>query len=385
MIAFEKPWQHQLVGILKFVIENNLEQGNDVDNRIGYILLDYGVESILKTYLLLQADDSTRGQPGSVSRDQRTMRFPELVAHVFSLAKGNFDLLDRKNALYFHSVRNTLYHDIIGITVGKQLYIDYIAFYVKLLKSLLEIDVLEVSVSHDTNEVIDDNQEESLSLQLVVMEEDEHLQIKRRELFDTVLEVIERIEPRLALPSFRRYFNDTLDNIASSNRDDNIFSLEDTRRDSESILSFFASFDREKITSESYEFIDTIITDKLNEDRADKLKDRFSGLLGTSTSNEFDQGTEFLVSFVQAFVEQHGFKSQYDDWVDVYDSYTFDLMNDVEYPHAQLNEDGEVVGLMYPTAEQIRETVRQRTSSIEIVIDEMRLWMESEDVLKPLT
>ena len=144
MDQFEKPWQAMPSRIISLALAH-AEQTTDFDHQLAFLLLDVGVETSLKTYLINRKIDVEK------------IVFPELLKRVRDeIAKNNLQLpLD--DIQYFHNVRNKLYHEGDGVKPTKDNLKRYSELAVNLLKILLNVDVRNLPPSEYNSEYIEEN------------------------------------------------------------------------------------------------------------------------------------------------------------------------------------------------------------------------------------
>jgi len=103
MEKFVKPWQVVPLRIISLALVH-AEKNTDFDHQFAYLLLDIGIETILKTYLINRKIDVDK------------FVFSELLQRVGDeLRKDNLQVsLDKID--YFHKTRNELYYQIGEVT-----------------------------------------------------------------------------------------------------------------------------------------------------------------------------------------------------------------------------------------------------------------------------
>lgn len=127
---FAKPWQAMPSRIICLALEH-AQQNTDFDHQLAFLLLDVGVESALKTYLI------------NKKQDVEKIVFSELLKRVGEeLHKDNLEIpLDEIE--YFHKTRNKLYHQGDGVKPTGENLTNYAMLAKALLKNLLDVDVDE--------------------------------------------------------------------------------------------------------------------------------------------------------------------------------------------------------------------------------------------------
>jgi hypothetical protein len=133
------PWEQGPKELIELAIEH-VSQQSDAHWRVGFLLLDVGVETLFRVYLRHPPDPRAGSLPVDSSRAERN--FPELLNTIFRTASDHLDEHDRKLVGHYHSVRNKLYHEADdGTTVTQEYARSYATLAVKLLKQLLQVDL----------------------------------------------------------------------------------------------------------------------------------------------------------------------------------------------------------------------------------------------------
>lgn len=206
MTTLNHPWQYGPTELIEHAIEH-MHKGTDFDMRIAFLLFDVGVETLLKTFLTL---------PDTVTRT--TMKFQERqsaadggfhavaegvrkAAHPGKISEVNLDEIK-----FYHSKRNTLYHDGNGITVPAELVKKYASAVVYLLKNLLDVDLSnELNLPTHLESIRTRNEELSLLMNNKRIQVNEALEKIFRE--QTLL-VVEQLAPKVTQPTFKKKLTD---------------------------------------------------------------------------------------------------------------------------------------------------------------------------------
>ena len=127
---FAKPWQAMPSRIISLALEH-AQQNTDFDHQLAFLLLDVGVESALKTYLI------------NKKQDVEKIFFPDLLKRAGDeLRKDNLEIpLDEIE--YFHKTRNKLYHQGDGVKPTQENLTNYAKLAKTILKILLDVDTVE--------------------------------------------------------------------------------------------------------------------------------------------------------------------------------------------------------------------------------------------------
>lgn len=192
------PWQLFPGQLIRYAIDH-LHRSSEFDQIVGFLLLDVGVETLLKVFLLLPEEVTTTDMPYRERRSAAEGNFHALVRGVEKAAKTAGDRLkdiNLRHVEYFHNLRNKLYHAGNGITVQGDHSEQYSQIALELLDRLLEIPLkhsLEEGSrkQRDLNSLSDelDQVKASLKAEIHVLKQDLRL-------------AIEKVEPLFLMPSF---------------------------------------------------------------------------------------------------------------------------------------------------------------------------------------
>lgn len=193
----QHPWQNGPYEIIQYVLKE-IKQDSDVNKRIAYLLLDYGVETILKTYLELPND--IIGDKVSYSKRKETVTkgsFHEVIKCVEQSASDLLVGIEMSHFQYFHEIRNKLYHDGNGITITNEQVKSYANKALELMEILLGIQISnedEISLM-EKNSII----EKIYSLRTILKDTFSGLK-------EDLFQLMEKIEYEFVLPSFEKQY-----------------------------------------------------------------------------------------------------------------------------------------------------------------------------------
>jgi hypothetical protein len=202
--SLEHPWQAGPVELIRYAIFH-ANKRTDFDQRISFLLLDIGIETLFKTFLQLP-EDITGTKIGYGKRKEASEgNFHDVVSGVKAAGQHLLDGIDLNHVLFYHDLRNKLYHQGNGITIPTEKVEAYVKISVELLNRLLKVDVaddvfrpqLERANALEIESLIDEINDLKVTLQK-----------QRKELEKTILYVAENIDPTLALPSFARLLSE---------------------------------------------------------------------------------------------------------------------------------------------------------------------------------
>ena len=190
-----RPWQNGPVELISYGIEH-MGRDTEFDLRVGFLLLDVGVETLFKTFLQL-SDDVTGTKMNYGDRVKKSSgNFHELRRAVQSAGAHRLKGVRVEDVEFYHGIRNRLYHQGNGVTVERQNAESYAGLAIELLKRLLGVDLGSVVLTGDEKKEFEDTVNTMLSrLRNLVRSVETNLEL-----------TAERIDSRLVMPSFRREF-----------------------------------------------------------------------------------------------------------------------------------------------------------------------------------
>ncbi|MFW6116455.1 MAG: hypothetical protein ACOC6F_01895 [bacterium] len=138
MANLEHPWQSGPTEVIEHALDH-LNRTSDLDQRIGFLLLDAGVETLLKTFLLLPPE--VTGVEMSYGKRKRAAEgsFYDLILGVEEAAGERLEDINLAHVKYYHGIRNKLYHQGDGVTVNAGRAKSYALLAVQLLDRLLGV------------------------------------------------------------------------------------------------------------------------------------------------------------------------------------------------------------------------------------------------------
>jgi hypothetical protein len=183
------PWQTVPAELICHAMEH-LERDTEFDHRIAFLLLDLGVETLLRTFLgLPEAVTDVKSERSDRERAAKG-NFPNLLKGVKAadperITDGAIHHISR-----YHSHRNKLYHSGQDINVRAETTQHYARLAVALLNDLLRVDLTA--------------QLAQLELGQALMEQIEKLEESLVRYREDVEVVVEQMDRRLVHPSFAR-------------------------------------------------------------------------------------------------------------------------------------------------------------------------------------
>jgi hypothetical protein len=210
-ISTQQPWQNGPTELIAHAIEH-LHQDTDFDQRVAFLLLDVGVETLFKTYLLLPE----RITKVKISFEQRKGGaeggFHKLIEVIMQANPDLSKQIDLSRVEYFHNLRNKLYHDGNGITILARYPKDYAKQAVDSLKILLGVDLsnllhipeIEAEVRRKEADLEYQKELQHQKMMETIDKQDNLVQDLRLRVGRSLDLAIEFIAPKLLLPSFRK-------------------------------------------------------------------------------------------------------------------------------------------------------------------------------------
>ena len=203
MTSTEKPWQEWPAQIIGYAIKH-INRDSDFDQRIGFLLLDVGVEAILKGYLEL--NEKVSNAQGNYHERKEAIDSRSFIKILEATQKAAGDKLrdiDIYEIVYFHGIRNSLYHKGDGLTIEKSKIKRYAILAAELLNRLMNVDVrAELGVL--PLEKIEE--EEIFTLRKEIHDVHEHIDEKLSQFSRNIRIATELIEPASLMPSFDHSF-----------------------------------------------------------------------------------------------------------------------------------------------------------------------------------
>lgn len=185
-----------------------MRRENELDRQTAFLLLDVGVETLLKTFLLLP-DSVTGVEMGFQKRKEATeSSFHDLIEAIRLVAKDRIEGIDLDQVKYFHTIRNKLYHLGDGVVPTTQNTERYADLVVELLRRLLDVDLLSFLYHERQLKELTDKRRELVEKQLWPLQKKLHTLCKQIE--STLIERLYEI----AKGSFVKTMSDYLDEMS---------------------------------------------------------------------------------------------------------------------------------------------------------------------------
>jgi hypothetical protein len=203
------PWQNEPSKIIDFALSLLLEN-TDFARRVSFLLFDLGIEITIKAYLTLPESES--GSKLSFSKSKLAIEsenFHGIIDAIKIAAKERVKGINFSHIEHYHKIRNTLYHTGLT-TIRIEDSFEYANLAVKLLNRLLNVDLSE---KFEQPKIA--IREKEIKTELI-----NDIKSIRNKLADYNLilmsiaeRVVESFNPNLLLPSFKRSFTESKNNI----------------------------------------------------------------------------------------------------------------------------------------------------------------------------
>lgn len=202
MATLNHPWQYGPSELIKHAIEH-MHRDSDFDRRIAFLLLDVGVETLLKTFLTLP---ETVTHTTIKFQERKTAAEGSFHAVIEGIKKavqpGKLLSINMADVEFYHSKRNTLYHDGNGITIPADLVEKYALLAVDLLNRLLDVDLSsELNRPRLLKEIEKKSQEQRVEMRGMLNKAENALKNFYK---NSILLVAEHLAPQMVFPSFRQ-------------------------------------------------------------------------------------------------------------------------------------------------------------------------------------
>lgn len=209
-------WQQVPAEFIAYGIEHRKNAHEESARRVAYLLLDVGVESLLKAKLSVSSRPSEDRKDNPKGRD-----FPSIANAVYEILPSQFSEADKKEAIRYHGIRNQIYHDGLGIVPSDASLDGYAAFAVKILFTVLAVDLSDwmreprnepgqkPSEQSEQERLLKENRRQAQEAVAVKIDE---LRAKRKEVDALLKEIADWVAPKLLSEDTWRRFYEALNN-----------------------------------------------------------------------------------------------------------------------------------------------------------------------------
>lgn len=139
-IQTDHPWQVTPSNLIAYGIEHSKKQ-DEFSRQIALLLLDVGIETLFKVYLLLGEDITHAKTKFNIRKKAASGNFYQLVEGVKESISTDIEEGDFSKIMYFHSVRNKVYHQGDGVIPAKVNVKEYADLSEMLLRELLGVNL----------------------------------------------------------------------------------------------------------------------------------------------------------------------------------------------------------------------------------------------------
>ena len=159
MIKTEFPWQSLPTNLIAYGCHHCIKEG-EFEQQVGFLLLDVGVETTLNTLRTLPDNvsrvRSIEKKLVRPAKEEKESEFQLKITDVINLEKTTFHFLvsigqelvtdgmnddDWRKLEYYHSIRNKLYHQGVGVTTTRANASDYVDLAIKLLQAAIGVEL----------------------------------------------------------------------------------------------------------------------------------------------------------------------------------------------------------------------------------------------------
>jgi len=132
-----KPWTSGPRELLQHA-KGHLDKASPFDCRIAFISVDNAVELVIKTFLGLPKRVRKSGGPTRKKLQDASNIFPDLLDLLEEHSEEKLDGIDLGDIEWYHRLRNTLYHEGNGVTVGQDKVDSYYQIAIILFENLFD-------------------------------------------------------------------------------------------------------------------------------------------------------------------------------------------------------------------------------------------------------
>ena len=153
-MSVQHPWQSGPTELIRYALDH-LHRPSDLSQRIAFLLLDVGVETLFKTFLELPEEVTGAKMSYSKRRAAVEGSFHDLLEGLKEAAGDRLAGIELTHVQFYHNLRNKLYHQGNGITIPVDKANGYASIAVELLRRLLSVD-LQQEIDRPHRVVVDD-------------------------------------------------------------------------------------------------------------------------------------------------------------------------------------------------------------------------------------
>ena len=346
------PWQDGPAELIAHGLQHLDQNREDFDRRMAFLLFDLGIETLFKTFLLL--DENASGAEGKYKDREKAAThesFHDIVKGTRTATPDRLSAEDVQHLGHFHEIRNRLYHRGNGITVPEHHVREYAELAVRLLRDLLDIDLGYFMRESDRR------REE----QEAIAERKRAVRAKLKEIDEIVRDIVDLLAPRLLRQRTWQWFYESVDKLSLSDIDRFFtFAIEDNE-----VRAYFLTLpqeDRRSIISSLFSERNSLLTDMEmdgdNDDDDTYLPYRLSVLL----------------------------LNNWLGWPYCEQDYRLDLayfyLNHPDEEHPIYGERGKTDGSHWLTTTETLSLADVRLQQVQPVYDELKAWLDERTAQK---
>lgn len=382
MTKVENPWQIAPSDLISHALQH-LNHNKDSDIRVAYILLDAGVETILRTYLDLRPE-ITKTKLSHKERKQKPgerRNFFEITKLVERAAEHVLDGFNFLPVLSYHEDRNILYHGAKPMIPPREMTVAYAKIAVDLLNRLLDVDLTDQLPGNNT--IVEASQlarEEKRMQGITEMRDAVGMEITH--LNDLIWKAATVVNSQIDDGSFEGDFQDIMDDGASDSRipsGDTHVLIAPPESQIENVVLYLEDVDVTKWRQGLIRAIGDYFEEPLPDEVIQKCADRIIAHVNELPELGYESML-LLIPLVQWHVNASGILSSVHDWFQVY----YDA--NVSYSNVFAG------GLRYgrwsgsssfdsPAIDQVRAIQRDYLDQLNTIQDDIRLWLDTSDIL----
>jgi hypothetical protein len=261
IVMSNHPWKKGPSELVTHAI-HHYHQKTDFDNRMSFLLFDVGLETILKTFVSMPEKISSVKFSFQKRKEAIDGGFVSLINIVEDAYKFP-TTIDIHNVIFYHNIRNKIYHEGNGITVSNEILHTYGLMVVEILKLLIDVDLTD---DFNIQNKIKQDQENREKISVAVSSKKDEIDKGFSTLNKSINRAVEIIEPKLLLPSFRDGVQRLIDVHSEWNT---YYNSDGELVESRSIV--FDPSDRVKFIVAVSKLLETTITDQDLKDKLFKL------------------------------------------------------------------------------------------------------------------
>lgn len=372
------PWQDGPAELIAHGLQHMLQNREDFDRRMAFLLFDLGVETLLKTFLLLDTNASgAAGSHTARSNAATSEKFHEIVEGTRIASQGRLSDADAQHILHYHDIRNRIYHRGNGITVPEHHVREYGTLAVHLLHALLNIDLARMMEEPEELEKPKES-DEAKHKREAITEKKQRLQVKVDEIEELAKDIVAHIAPRLLNKRTWRQFEEIFRGQIYRPLGETVVTEEKVRGRSYQVLEFVTiPASPGELMSTTDFFFDTYIADA--EVRSfflnlaeDERKSVISDVIQAQSRDPFSECSPFALS-----LELLGHWPDFPyDYSDLTIAFARSYPESPELQHEIWDDQDRVIGFYEPSLEEYLTYADQLMRYLDQTVEHLANWLE---------